>query len=389
MEKRTLPPILTYALCALSVLVTLANLTSNQASPSTWAQLGHYADGGPFDVWNGRTSLLLTSIFIHADFRQGIGVAHLLFNLIWLYLLGTRLEKSIGPLYYLGLVISAAYISSGCELAWSGMVGVGMSGVVYAIFAFMWAGKARYPGWDEVANRNNLLWLLGWLVLCFVTAHFGWLAVGNGAHLGGLIFGYSIGALLLGPADPTSTPTSESKPNILHRAMEIPLLRWLWTAPIVVQLIVCGVSTTYEPWTWQWNYYNGTKAFLAKDYAHSITWFERSVELGGPAAPAWEAVGSAWHNMSIPEYDAHNWAGFKYDLKQERDAMVRAGKPLPPPPPKKLPAKPAKAKPGAAKSPQAKAKPPVSKSPAKAKPALQTSPGPAKPAVAKFPPSKN
>jgi len=359
MEKRTLPPIVTYALCALSLIITLANQTSNPASHSTWASLGHYADGGPYDVWNGRTGLLVTGIFIHSDFRAGLGVAHLLFNLIWLCYLGTRLEKSIGPLYYLGLVIASSFLSSCCELAWSGTVGVGISGVVYAIFAFLWAGRARYPEWADVANRNNLLWLLGWMVLCAVTTHFGWPAMGNGAHVGGLVFGYSIGALILGTSQPTSTSepnsaTVSSKADILRMVTEMPLTRWLWTVPMFAELIVCVVSTTYVPWTWQWNYYNGTKAFLEKDYGHSITWFQRSVERGGPSSQAWEAVGSAWHNMSIPEYDAHNWAGFKYDQQQERDAMARAGKPLPPPPPKKPAPKPGKTMPAASKSTAAK-----------------------------------
>ena len=321
MEKRTLPPVVTYALCALSVIITLANQTSSATSMSPWAGLGHYADNGAFDVWNGHYGILITSIFIHADFRAGMGVTHLLFNLFWLYYLGTRLEKSIGSPLTLGLVVASAFVSSACELAWSGTVGVGLSGVVYAIFAFMWAGRDKYSTWKEVTTRDNLMWLAGWAILCVVTTHFGWLAIATGAHVGGAVFGYCVGMVVWCPGERTKKPPW------------LPLKQWLWAAPIAVQLIVFLVASSYAPWTWQWNYYNGVNAFNGQDYGHAITWFGRSIEQGGPPAPAWEAVGKAWHNMSITEYKAHNWAAFKYDQNQERTAMARAGKPLPPPPP--------------------------------------------------------
>lgn len=376
MEKRPFP-VVTFALCVLSVLVTIADYTSDPASMSTWARLGHFAGGTAYDVWNGHPGALVTGMFVHADFRNGPGIAHLIFNVCWLWVFGSRVETSIGPsvrmestpedgskpglrlgerddegaqaqlgpLAFLLFVIFAAWFSASCELLYSSNIeAVGMSGVVYALFGLVVAGRGKYESWRALLTQDSLAILIGWAVFALVSTYFGWLVIANAAHVGGFIFGYSIGALLLWSGEWSTIPPW------------LPLRRLVWAGPILGLLIVCLVSATYEPWSAQWNYWNGTKSFKDQDYASAITWYERSLQLGMPGSTAWEAVADGWHNMAIAEYEAHDWKAFKYDKKQEDDALTRAGHPPPPPPPpkKKTPPKNTSAKKSTTKKPVGK-----------------------------------
>ncbi len=86
--------------------------------------------------------------------------------MIWLFQLGRILESTLSPVAYLAFIVSAAAVGSGCEVLISGTTGIGMSGVVYAMFALMWAGRGLYPAWAAVATRDNLRYFILWGLFC-------------------------------------------------------------------------------------------------------------------------------------------------------------------------------------------------------------------------------
>jgi len=197
-------PILTYLLLSLSVLITVAHLMPGGEPGGFWDRIGHFgmAEGPGAATWG-----LFTTIFIHGDWY------HLAFNMLWLLQLGRILENTLSPLAYLAFIVGAAVIGSGCEMLISAVPGIGMSGVVYAMFALMWAGRGLYPAWASVATRDNLRFFLLWGLFCLIVTyipilHFG---VANGAHGGGFLFGLCIGFLFF-----------------------VPRRRWVWAAPLAL-----------------------------------------------------------------------------------------------------------------------------------------------------------
>jgi len=132
------------------------------------------------EVWR-----IVTPIFIH------YGELHLLFNMVWLFELGGLIELRKGSLYLLGLVLLSAIASNLGDSAYSGSLrGGGMSGVVYALFGFIWM-RERYDPIDGLTLRPNVArYMLIWLVFCMSGA-IG--PVGNAAHVIGLGVGVLIG----------------------------------------------------------------------------------------------------------------------------------------------------------------------------------------------------
>src|SRR5438105_15702725 len=92
-------------------------------------------------------------------------------NAYLLWLLGSRLERAIGSLPFLGFFLVAACVSSSFQLAVSDSTGIGASGVVYAIFGFMWPTRHRYPRFNEVLDARTIQIFVIWLVGCVVATY--------------------------------------------------------------------------------------------------------------------------------------------------------------------------------------------------------------------------
>ncbi len=261
-------PIITYGLCALCVLFTLARWypTVNPA----FARIGAIVSPTAEQIWGGAYFGIFTTFFAHVD------LVHLLFNMMWLVQLGRAMEPALPPWGYILFIVTAAGVSMGCELAISGNAGIGASGVVYAMFGMMWVGKARYRGWSEIANRQNLNVFLIWGVYCIFSTWAGFMRVANVAHFSGLLFGLSVGWLFLAPRRKS-----------------------IWAAPLALTVLLSCLSLFWLPWSAAWSYYRADKAFEAKDYLVAIAWYHRSLRLGGERYITWENISRAWANIAL------------------------------------------------------------------------------------------
>ena len=129
---------------------------------------------------------LVSPVFIH------FSVIHLVFNCLWIYVLGQQIEKIDGKTLFITLIIFsgicgnyAQFISTGPSLFG------GLSGCVYGMFG--------YTMITEFQKRNIIyglppaiyIFMIAWLVLGFigVLSLFGLGNIANFAHLGGLIAG--------------------------------------------------------------------------------------------------------------------------------------------------------------------------------------------------------
>ncbi len=138
--------------------------------------------------------------FVSAAFLHSTGFfAHIAFNMIVLYQIGPYLEERLGRLRFLGLYLvcavggSVGYLALANPLvpgSWNVAV-VGASGAVFGLFGALLVVQRRLG-----QSTQGLYVLIGInFVLGFVIANVAWQA-----HLGGLLTGAALGAVLVAPA---------------------------------------------------------------------------------------------------------------------------------------------------------------------------------------------
>ncbi len=183
----------TLALIALSVC---GFLLLYLGAPPGWLSLLTFqpfelAGGRPvFEEMQGQYWRLVTPAFLH------FGWLHIVFNALWLWELGSRVERVMGHLnmVLLFLVIAAVSNSSQYLFGGPGLFG-GMSGVVYGLLGFAWVAPLLQPRWPIQPARGIMLFMVGWLLVCMagLVEVLGFGAVANAAHLGGLVCGALLG----------------------------------------------------------------------------------------------------------------------------------------------------------------------------------------------------
>jgi GlpG protein len=164
--------------------------------PQQWIA---YLTFSPFDVVAGKLLFsdmggqywrLITPIFLH------FGWLHIVFNTLWLWELGRGVERAVGSINTLLLLLVIAGISNVCQYVMSGptLFG-GMSGVVYGLLGFAWVAPLFQPRWIIQPAPAIMLFMVGWLLVCLfgVVEVLGFGAIANAAHVGGLVCGAVLG----------------------------------------------------------------------------------------------------------------------------------------------------------------------------------------------------
>ncbi|MFT7687341.1 MAG: GlpG protein [Candidatus Azotimanducaceae bacterium] len=133
---------------------------------------------------------LLTPMLLH------FGWLHIVFNLLWIWEIGKRIEKHSGALILL-LVVLASSIGANLMQYWLAGAGLfgGMSGVVFGLlgYALCWHLYLRAPYFG--LPTGIYVFMLTYLALGFTGAidMLGLGSLANGAHLGGLLAGLVFG----------------------------------------------------------------------------------------------------------------------------------------------------------------------------------------------------
>lgn len=112
---------------------------------------------------------------------------HIIFNLLWWWYLGGKIENKIGlaPLFI--LLLAGGTLPNILQYFIAGPQFGGLSGVVYAVVGYTWIMGHKRPESGIGLPPAYIGFMLLWLVLGF-TDMFG-LSIANGAHVGGLIVG--------------------------------------------------------------------------------------------------------------------------------------------------------------------------------------------------------
>jgi len=136
---------------------------------------------------------LVTPAFIHFSFM------HIIFNCLWVYVLGKSIEQIHGMAIFLGLFIFTSILSNIAEYFFTGpsLFG-GLSGFVYGMIGFVIVNELQLN--KELYGLPPAFYLFAiiWLVLGFIgiLELFGLGSIANFAHLGGLIGGIIYATIL-------------------------------------------------------------------------------------------------------------------------------------------------------------------------------------------------
>jgi GlpG protein len=185
---------LTAALIATSVIVSIATQFGSHLTPLLrHLLLVSYSidDQGGLHVRglealrHGEVWRLITPIFIHFNFM------HLLFNMWMFWDLGRLVEARRGMARLAVLVFVPAIASNlGQYLVEGPSLFGGMSGVVYALFGYVWIKSYYEPEQGMLIHPNTVVILLAWFLICLLVPP---MKVANTVHAVGLVSGMAFG----------------------------------------------------------------------------------------------------------------------------------------------------------------------------------------------------
>jgi GlpG protein len=136
----------------------------------------------------GQVWRLVTPALLHLPISAGPW--HLIFNMLMLYNLGTVIERQMGSLRFVLLVLASALVGNVAQATMVGPNFVGMSGVIYGLFGFAWVRGRLDPTSGLYLRPDYVVLMIGWFVVCAV----GIIGdVANWAHGGGLVAGAALG----------------------------------------------------------------------------------------------------------------------------------------------------------------------------------------------------
>jgi GlpG protein len=135
---------------------------------------------------------LITPTFLH------FSITHLVFNCLWIFILGSRIEKLDGLSIFLFIFILTGILSNAGQFFWTQQyLFGGLSGSVYGLLGYCFIIEL-----DVKRSRYKLpealyLFMFIWLLVGFtgILDIFGFGNIANTAHLVGMIAGFIIGLI--------------------------------------------------------------------------------------------------------------------------------------------------------------------------------------------------
>ena len=129
---------------------------------------------------------LITPMFIH------FSLTHLIFNSLWIYILGREIEQLDGKIIFIFLILFTSISSNYLQYSFSGpsLFG-GLSGVVYGLLGYCFVSETFLRTNKFSFPPAIYLFMFFWLLIGFTgfLDLLGFGKIANFAHLGGLLSG--------------------------------------------------------------------------------------------------------------------------------------------------------------------------------------------------------
>ena len=193
-------PVITILLVAVNI-ITFIVLSFFGRSEDASFMIDHGAMYVPYLIHYGDYSTLFTSMFLH------FGFSHLMNNMLVLFLLGSVLEKEIGRWKYLLLYLLSGLggnvLSAAADLITKKFfVSAGASGAIFGVIGALLLIMIRNHGHLRTLSSRGLVFM----VICSLYHGFTSTGVDNMAHIGGLVSGFIVAALLYRKSNIESGP---------------------------------------------------------------------------------------------------------------------------------------------------------------------------------------
>lgn len=105
------------------------------------------------EIWR-----LFTPCLLHSD------ILHLLFNMVWLVVLGKQLEQRMGKQLYILFIVLTAILSNCAQYMMGGSGFLGFSGVLCAMLGFIWIRQKR-AAWEGYQLEKSTLGFIALFIL--------------------------------------------------------------------------------------------------------------------------------------------------------------------------------------------------------------------------------
>ena len=145
---------------------------------------------------------ILTPMFIH------FGILHILFNGLWLWVLGRRLEGYLKFNSYFILIVGTAVGGNLLQYFVGKNIGFGgLSGVVFGLMGFLWICNAHFKIQHLFMPSGIFIMMFLFQIIAFsgFFEFFAGMGIANWAHLGGMLAGIGLAFLLIDKNNITNT----------------------------------------------------------------------------------------------------------------------------------------------------------------------------------------
>jgi len=225
-------------------------------------------------IRRGQYWRLFTAIFPHLD------ILHLAFNLYWLWIFGTVLERIFGHSKTALLIVLFSVGSTSLDFALD-RGGVGLSGAGYGLFGLLWVLSARDERFRDAIDQRTVKLFVGWFFLCIITTISGVYPVANVAHAAGAILGILTGYALTLPSHRLQ----------LSAAIVAIFVFGIWGDTLGRPIVNLSTKVGYEEGKW------GYDALIAGRNEEAVRWFHDAVKLRPKEPTYWFNLGIAYHRV--------------------------------------------------------------------------------------------
>lgn len=153
-------------------------------------------------VWEGEVWRLFTAMFLHA------GLLHLVVNLVSLFQLGRFYELMFGTRRFLFIYFTTGLAASLASVFWTRAASVGASGAIFGVLGAFIFSIRRSPLWRHHPAGKSLVSQAIFLIAANIILTWTIPQIDKAGHVGGLVAGLLLGAILPPLAGPPPPPRS-------------------------------------------------------------------------------------------------------------------------------------------------------------------------------------
>lgn len=230
------------------------------------------------EIRRGQVWRFVTSVLPHLD------ILHLAFNLYWLWVLGTTIERVYGHLRTFLLILLFAVGSSSFDFAFA-QGGVGLSGVGYGLFGLLYVLSKRDERFKESLDKRTVNLFVGWFFICIFTTVTHVFNVANVAHASGALLGLLLGYAIVLPARRT----------LIAGGITALVLFGLCGATLARPLINLSSQGGYEEGKW------GYDALIANRNQEAVRWYRDAIRYQPKVPSFWFNLGIAYQRLNAQQ----------------------------------------------------------------------------------------